>query len=218
MSKLFSDFLNDVMPDVPGCTTEIAQHAIKNTIIDFCEKSLILQRDHDPVSVAANVIDYDFDPPDNFLVIKIMRAWYKNKPLEPVSPDDIDKPEVYNQLFEGASVAGAEPNAILQKSERQFTIYPIPSEAAANAITMRVALKPTRSSEEVDDVIYEDYSEIIAYGAKARLMMSPNKPYTNPQLAVSALGMYQSGLGVARQRATRGYYVRSDLKVKLLRI
>jgi hypothetical protein len=210
----YTAFLNDVMPDVPGCTVELATHAIKNSCIEFCEKTLILQRDHDPVTVVAGIVDYDFEPPAGQLVTRIMRAWYKTTELTPLAPDDVNRPEVYNRLFTGANVDRLDPGYILQKDERTFSLYPIPVSTVANALTMRVAYKPSRSSTTVEDVIYEDYSEAIAKGAKARLMMSPGKPYTNPQLAAAELELFRQAMNVARQRASRGH-VRSDLSVTL---
>jgi len=213
MSTL-NDFLNDVMPDVSGCTVDIAKHAIRNACIEFCEKSLILQRDHDPVTVVAGIVDYDFDPPANNLVTRIMRAWYKANELTAVAPDSIRSSEVYNRLFSGANVVRTDPTSILQKDERTFSLYGIPKDTVANGLTMRVALKPTRAATTVEDVLLEDYAEIIAAGAKARLMMSPNKPYTNPQLAVGHMELFRQGTNVARQRAYRGH-VRADLRVSL---
>ena len=217
MSKSHTAFLDYVMPHVPGCTVEMALLEVKNTIIDFCEKSLIIQRDHDPVTLVQGQIDYDFEPPTGYLVSRVMKAWYKTKELSPMSPDEIQNAEVYNRMFTGADVGQTDPRQFMQKDERTYTVYPIPAETAKNALTMRVALKPTRASSTIEDVVYEDYAEVIGHGVKARLMMSPGKPYTNPQGAVASLGMYQSGLNTARQRAVRGY-VRGDLKVQLRRI
>jgi len=215
--KAFSVFLNDVMPEVPGCTIEIATHAIKNSCIEFCEKSLIIQRDHDPVTVVAGIVDYDFEPPTGMLVTRIMKAWHKTLVLTPLAPDDVEFAEVYNRLFNGANVDRKDPQYILQKDERTFSLYGIPATTVANGLTMRVALKPSRSATTVDDVLYEDYAEVIAAGAKARLMMSAGKPYTNPQIAAVQLDMFRQGTNVARQRATRGY-VRSSTGVTLRKI
>jgi hypothetical protein len=209
-------FLDYVLPQVPGATNEMALHEIKNTIIDFCEKSLLLQIDHDPVTAIDNIMDYDFEPPSGRLVVKIIRAWYKGVPLEPVGPDEINTPSIYNPIS-GAVVRREDPRLITQKDARSFSVYPIPNETAANAITLRVALKPTRTSSTIDDVIFEDYAEIIGHGAISRLALSPDKPYTNPQLAVARNALYLAGLNVARDRALKGY-VRVSKQVKMRRI
>jgi hypothetical protein len=209
-------FLDYVLPQVPGATNEMALHEIKNTIIDFCEKSLLLQIDHDPVTAINNIMDYDLEPPSGRLVTKIIRAWYKGVPLDPVGPDEINSVSVYNQLA-GAVIRREDPRLITQKDARSFSVYPIPNETVPNAITLRVALKPTRTSSTIDDVIFEDYAEIIGHGAISRLALSPDKPYTNPQLAMARNALYLAGLNVARDRALKGY-VRVSKQVKMRRI
>jgi hypothetical protein len=101
----YSAFLDYVMPDVPGCTTQLAEHEIRNACIEFCENSLILQRDHDPVTIVAGIVDYDLEPPTGTLVTRVMKAWYKGTELVQSAPDNINKSEVYNRLFTGADVS-----------------------------------------------------------------------------------------------------------------
>lgn len=211
-----SAFLDYVLPQVPGCTRAMALLEIKNTIIDFCEKSLILQEDHDPVTAVANVMDYDFEPPSNRLVVKILRAWYKGQELDGQSIDMVTTPSVFNQQS-GYLVNVGDPRVYLQKDARSFSVYPIPAETLASSITLRVALKPTRSVLTIDDLIYEEYAEIIGHGALARLYLSPGKPYTNPQLAAARNALYITGLNVARDRAQNGY-VRASKHVQMRRI
>lgn len=217
MSKTYEDFFDEVLPYLPGCTPALAKVAIRNAVIDFCEGSLILQRDHDPVSALEGIIDYEFDPPTGYLVTKVMRAWYKGNELTAKAPDELPSPNLYNTAYPNAVVTKQDPSIITQKDERTFTIYPHPQETATSAITMRVALKPTRASTSIEDVIFEDYAEIIGHGAKYRLMSAPSKPFTSPDGASSSKILFDEGVNTARQRAVRGY-VRSDLRVNIPRV
>ena len=209
-------FLDYVLPHVPGCTNEMALLEIKNTIIDFCEKSLVLQVDHDPVTTIAGIMDYELEPPRDFLVTKVMKAWFKGQELTPQSIEEIQTPSVFNQNS-GYLVNRGDPRYILQKDARTFSVYPIPNERVTNALTLRVALKPTRSATTIDDLIFEEYAETIGHGAISRLALSPDKPYTDPRLAAARAGLYQAGLNVARERALKGY-VRTSKHVKMRRI
>jgi hypothetical protein len=213
----YSDFLDYVMPDVPGCTTQLAEHEIRNACIEFCEKTLILQVDHDPITIVAGIVDYDLDPPKNTLVTKVMKAWYNSQELTMAAPDDINKAEVYNRLFSGADTGRNDPRYILQKDERRVSVFPIPQSKSANGLTLRVALKPSRASTTVDSLIFEDYAEVIGSGAKARLMMSPGKPWSEANLAAAEMSLFKQGINDARSRAVRGH-MRSDISVKLRRI
>ena len=161
-------------------------------------------------------MDYDLEPPKDYLVVKIMKAWYKGQELDAYSGDQIQTPSVYNQNS-GYLVNRGDPRFYLQKDARTFSIYPIPAETARLALTMRVAVKPTRSSTEIEDVIFEEYAEVIGHGAVSRLALSPGKPYSSRQFAADKQSLYIAGLNVARDRAQKGY-VRSSKHVKMRRI
>lgn len=217
MSKTYEDFFDEVLPYLPGCTPAMAKVAIRNAVIDFCEGSLILQRDHDPVTILKETIDYDFEPPTGYLVCKIMKAWFKGVELTPKAPDELPGPLLYNRRFPDANIVPQDPTIITQKDERTYTVFPFPRENAPSALTMRVALKPTRSSNLIEDVVFEDYAEIIGHGARYRLMSAPAKPFTSPDGAAASKVFFEEGINTARQRAVRGY-VRSDLRVVIPRI
>ena len=134
-----------------------------------------------------------------------------------MAPDELPASIIYNKNYANAVVTKQDPQLITQKDERTYTVYPFPKETSASALTMRVALKPTRASAMIDDVIFEDYAEVIGHGAKFRLMSSPAKPFTSDSGAAASKMFFDKGVNVARQRATRGY-VRSDLRVSIPRI
>lgn len=213
----YENFFPNILPEVPGVAEMVAENAVRNAVIEFCEKSLILQRDHDPITVVQNIVDYDLEPPTGYIVVKVMKAWLENAELTPLAPDFVREAAVYNRLFSSYQANSDTPRAFLQKDERTVSLWGVPDKNYKSGLTMRVALKPTRAATTVEDVILEDYAETIASGALYRLMMSAGKPYTNAELAAVHKGLFQQGINVARQRATHGQ-VRSTLSVKLRRI
>lgn len=215
--KNHDQFLDYVMPHVPGCTVNMALHEIKSTIIDFCDKSFILQETLDPITTIENIPDYDLEPSKDRVVVKILKGWFKNARLSPESVDEIDKPSIYNQTIADVTTTKGDPKIITQKDPRTFSLYPIPNETVANSVTLRVAVKPTRSVDTIDNFIYEDYAEIIGHGTIARLCLSPDKPYYNEKLAVAREALYRAGLNVARDRALKAF-VRVNKQVKIRRI
>lgn len=213
----YDKFFPNILPEVPGASEMVVENAVKNAVIEFCEKSLILQRDHDPVTLVEGIVDYDLEPPTGYLVLKVMKAWLENNELSPLAPDFVREAAVYNRLFSSYQKANSTPRAYLQKDERTVSVWSPPEKKYPNGLTMRVALKPTRASTEVDDLVFEDYAEVIASGALSRLMMSAGKPYTNIEMAAVHKGLFQQGINLARSRALHGH-VRSNLSVKLRRI
>lgn len=215
--KNHTDFLDYVMPQVPGANPQMALLEIKNTIIDFCEKSLIIQTTLDPVTTIDGINDYDLEPPRDKLVTKILKGWYKGRELTPTSFDEINTPAPFNQFAPDTLIKREDPKNVFQKDSTTFSLYPIPNETVAGSTTLVVALKPTRDTDEINDVIFEDYAEIIGHGAIARLAISPNKPYSDPRLAAAREALYRAGLNVARDRALKNY-VRVSKHVKIRRI
>jgi hypothetical protein len=213
----YEEFFPYVMTEVAGVPEPVAIMAIRNTCIDFCEKSLILNRDHDPVTIVQGITDYDLEPPRGYLVVKVMRAWLDNRELSPSAPDFVTDAAVYNRLYASYQSAPNMPQTYIQKQERSITVWPVPDRKYKNGLTLRVALKPTRSSTEIEDLVFEDYAETIGHGAVFRLMSSVGKPYTNLDMAAVHKSLYEQGLNVARNRATHGN-TRVDLRVKLRRI
>ena len=215
--KSHDKFLDYVMPHVPGCTVNMALHEIKNTIIDFCEKSLILQETLDPVTVVRNTQDYDLEPSKDRVVVKILKGWYKDKRLEAKGTDEINDPSVYSSVINDVTPTRGDPKIVTQKDPRTYTLYPVPEETVTNAVTLRVACKPVRDSDTIDDFIYEDYADTIAHGTISRLAISQDKPYFNERLAVARESLYRAGLNVARDRALKSF-VRANKQVKIRRI
>ena len=214
--KTYDAFFPDVLPDLPGITADMAIRAIRHTVIEFCEKSLIYQVTQDPITLQAGLDTYDLDAPKGYRVHKVMKAWFKGTELTPIAPDDLTAPDPYLQTASAAgyTVTKEPPKGFLQKDFDTVTFSPVPDQAYLNAITMRVALVPLRDSSGCENFLYEQWGEIIACGAKARLMLNPGKPYTNPDAAAMNQARYVTGVNDARQRAARGN-VRSTLTVQM---
>jgi hypothetical protein len=213
--KNYDVFYPEVLPEVPGCPAALALQAIRNTVIEFCEKSLIHQVTQDPLTLLPNLSDYDLDPPSKQQrVQKIMRVWFKGAEIGPVAPDDVATPDVYAANIPGYTPTKGPTQGYTQKEFGTVSFMPIPDQRYVNAITMRVALVPTRDSTSFEDFLFEQWGEFIACGAKARLMLNPGKPYTNVEAATVNQGRYMTALNDARQRAIRGN-VRSDLMVRM---
>lgn len=211
------DFYPFILPEVIGCPEPVVDQAITSTIIDFCEKTLVHQVDLDPITVVKNVIDYDLDTPTQTLVTKVMKVFYKNGEIPAVAPDDVRVAQIYNKYYEDAQPELGPPRCYIQKDPRTLSIFPFPQETEKLALTLRAALKPTRSATRFDDILFEEYAETIGHGVVSRLVMSPGKTYTNIQLAGVKNLMYTAGVNVARQRANRGS-TRAGTQVKMRKI
>lgn len=216
--KSYDDFLPWVLPEVPGCPEITATQYVRDTVIQFCELSLVHQADHDPVTAIARQADYDLETPvTGTRIVKVMRAWYKGQELEAGAPDLVTDPSVYNQRIGGYTTSYSTPRAYIQKDANTFSLLPIPDQTLASAITMRVALAPLRSSTQCEDFLFEQWADVIASGAVARLRLLPGKAFFNPNMANVSQSRFVVGVNSARQKANRGY-TRASLSVQLRKI
>jgi hypothetical protein len=83
----------------------------------------------------------------------------------------------------------------------------------AAGLAMRVALKPAPDAAAVDDRLFNEYREPIALGAKARLMLSPGKPYGNPSLGTACYQQFKMRAAEAALRAEQGF-TRAPLRTR----
>jgi hypothetical protein len=218
VSTSYDEFFSWVLPEVANCPEITAIQAIRDTAIDFCEKTNIHQEDHDPITVIAKTSDYDLETPvTGTRIIRIMNAWFKGDKLEAAAPDQVLDPAVYNQRIGGYTPSYSSPKYFIQKDPVTMSLLPIPDATLASAVTLRVSLAPLRTSVACEDFLFEQWVEPIAAGAVAKLQTSAGKPYSNPQAAQINQARYMAGVNAARQKATRGY-TRSSLSVQLRKV
>lgn len=212
----YDAFFSWVLPDVPGCPEIAATQAIRDAVIEFCEKSSIHQVDHDPVLVTPGVVDYELSSPETQTrVVRVMKAWLGKSELAPAAPDLVADPTLYNQNILGQSVVGSTPKYFTQKSANEVSVFPV--AVATDTLTMRVALVPTRASTGCADFLFEQWVEQISAGAIARLQLTSGRQYANPEAAGINRLEFMAGINAARQKANRGY-TRADLSVRMRRV
>ena len=191
--KPWIDFYDLVMPDLPGCPFAMADNALRQSAIAFCEHSLAWKCNHPSVSVVPGTAEYAFVPPAEAAVHAIVYA-------------ALDGEEIESHAGEGnITIAGwrsqtGTPEYVLGDAA-SLTLVPKPD--AAGTLTMIVALKPSPTATGIDDDPFNEFREAIVHGALARLMLSPKKPYTSVQLAQYhqqqfAIKTAAAGLRVAR--------------------
>jgi len=76
-----------------------------------------------------------------------------------------------------------------------------PAVSSNYSALINMALKPTRLATCLPDVLYNDFFQEICSGAKAKLMIMPEKSWSNPQLAMVHSAAFDSGVGKATRKA-----------------
>ena len=204
--KIWSDFYDLLLPDLPGCPVTAADSALRQSAIAFFEQSLAWQAGHQPVFVTTGVAEYAFSPPEGTVVHAITHAVLDGEEIGPfVGEKNIPIRSWRRQTGKLRYVLGG-PSSL--------TLVPAPD--INGLLAMTVALKPSATSTGIEDTLFNEYRETIIHGAMARLMLSPKKPYTDIQLAAYHRQQFIIKTAAAGLRVARSY-ARVPLRTEILR-
>lgn len=170
--KPWAAFLDYLLPEVPGCGVPFATQALKLAAEEFCNATLIWSEQQDEQLTRDGVIEYDFDFPSDRKGVKLLSVLLDGRSIDPVASDDLS------------------PTWRTDTATRRCaftfnlrTFYVLPPPGAGLSLITECALQPTSTAPGLPDFMFEDHREVIALGAKYRLMASPKKPWTDLELA-----------------------------------
>lgn len=191
MSTSFDDFMPEILLDVPTCPEVIAIRQICNAAIEFCEKTKAWQYDMDPIAAVGGTSAYDLDLPSSSEAVTLESLSHLGDRLSPTSRRMLNDWKVNWQAETG------NPKYFFLPSLTEFRVVPIPTTSNANAFLGTVVLKPTRSATTIDSTIASQWMEVIAAGAKARLMMMPKRVWTDFNMAAVMEKQFKDGINAA---------------------
>lgn len=192
-------FLNEVMPELPSCPKAMVVNAIRNAVIEFCARSRVWQVDLAAIAAVANQAAYAFSPPAASVVAEVISAWYDALPIYPNTQSDLA------DLYDNWTTEAGDPKYFVQNDTASLILVPMPDASLASAITVKVALKPTRAATAVESWLSEKYLEEMAHGAKGRLLAIPKKPWSDAALSAYHTGLFEQGIASARLDAEQGF-------------
>ena len=196
----YSAFLPDVLPYVRDCPECVAINAIRNTCIEFCEKSTWWRTSMEPIPLVAGQSEYDLDVCVGAAIAAIMSAHLGQQPLQFGTEEkliEVIGPDWRTREGPVRYVAHDGDFSIIRVAH-------VPNYTPEEPLTLHVALRPIKSSVRVPKELYERWSEIIGFGARARLHDTPGQPYSNEKAAREYRKWFESGYGQATIQANRG--------------
>lgn len=209
--KAWPLFLPQVHPETYGAPQILEIEAIRNAAIDFCERTKCWQEIQPPYPLATGVTSYQFATDRGVLVHEILGYHLLGGASPLVKPQTTQWcDENYPGWPDGVQVG--KPTNVTQLDPDSFWPIPAPSGGPWSAV-LQVCYKPTRDSTQGPDLLFNDYYEVIALGAKARLMAMPGQVWANPQLAVAYGALFDSATEKANVRVAKAFG-RGRIRVK----
>lgn len=193
------DFLPETMRLCPSAPRVVALNQIKEACIDFFHRSRCWRVDLAPAVVPVSTTTFAPAPPLATEVVDIMSAQWNGQPITIKSRQELD-----DEFGGWRSLLPAErPQMLTLTTERTMRL--IPMNTAAGTLDVYAAIKPSRDATGINDAQFSEHVETIAMGAAYRLLMMPDKAWTNFELAAERMNAFRDGIRKARNLAKRGY-------------
>lgn len=128
-------------------------------------------------------------------------------------PSSFNNFEYNEELFNGGSTYvlpesivadGGEPRFITQITPDKYIVLPLPDNNKTYTIRMFMALKPKRSATGMDETAFNELEDAIMHGALQDLLILPNVPWSDRDLASYHSRQYVFHTAERRARANLG--------------
>lgn len=195
----YSDMLDDVLPSLAADPSDpVTEHAIKRAVIEFCAGSWIWKHLPDPMDVTANEAVYDLEPLPGTDVSMVMSVALDGYPLTNKATDWLDSNEPGWRTVTGT------PRYFTQVDPTQLILAQVPSASTTGGLTATLALQPDQRATGFPSWIANQYLYALADGAISRLMLMPNKPWTDLPNGQDRRTRFDAAIANARATAVGG--------------
>lgn len=203
----FTDWVPFVQGELPNCPRALMIDAIRQSVIDFCQRTQFWRYRMDSMTTQANVAQYELDTPANCTMVSVRALSFDGRSLTERNIDDLD-----NDSPQWRARAGR-PDHYVFLDPNTIILSAIPADSGL-VMDATVTLKPTQDSAWCDDSLFAEYRDAIAAGAMARLMLTAGKPWSDPQLAQLKQQSFITSTESASDRALRGLGRRVRPRIK----
>lgn len=204
--QAWASWFPDLLPHVPGCPQVLAEHELRRAAQVLMRRTRAWRIDDAARPVVAGQATVSVAPTSAELeLVRVEAVWFDGKPLEPVTAEVMDA--LYSHDWRSDT---GTPTRFLQGVPGEIRLYPVPIADAVTGVTLRLSVAPSESSTGLPDDLAIRFRDEINVGAKARLMLYPGRPWTNPELAAVYGQAFDSLVGTATAAAARSY---SDARI-----
>jgi hypothetical protein len=117
-------------------------------------------------------------------------------------------------LPESIVADGSEPRVFTQITPDKFIVLPLPDAEKTYTMRMFMALKPRRDATGMEEEIFNDLEDAIMHGALQSLLVLPNVPWSDRELATYHARQYVFHTTERRARANLGN-MRGSVRAKM---
>jgi hypothetical protein len=189
------DFLAMVRGRLPGCPDFILKDAVRDAAIEFCKRTQLLTETV-PIYVTAGSDLCELTPLEgqHWEVLRVLRD---TSPLTPMSRHEV--------VVQGFDQQTGSPAYYYLESDPHYglALRLAPTPDAAETLTALVTVRPTDDATDVDCMLWSDYREPIAAGARAWVRRN-HGDWVNPELEAEDRAIFERAIHNQNIRRARG--------------
>lgn len=196
-----SAFLSRVLTDVPGCPDVLALQAIVDAAVELFDETGIWSVVGEPALMSSLLDLYEPDSISGARVDRIKAVWCGKRQLV----HKINS-ALYDALPDWQTARAPEPSYYNSPDGSSVRVYPMPFNVApGTTLTIEAIYVPkddlSSSQPTIPDRFGLQYRDAIVAGAKARLMLTPDRKWTNERLSGFHRSKFEEALSEVRIRA-----------------
>lgn len=174
-----TSWYDEVLPFVNGLGPgPFVLRSIMAAIIEYCERTKVLQMAHPAIDIVANQPTYAFNPSADLLVVSPMEVWVNGEQIYEHDETWFDK-----NIQNWRTTPNDPAQGFYCPDENTIQIVPTPTSSYTGGLTMNVAVKPKANSTSVDSKLWDhQYHRLaIAAGAMSYCMAANGFPWSDKE-------------------------------------
>jgi len=202
----------DVLAEIPGIPSFVAERQLLRAIRVFCEETLAWRVNIQISTVdTESTVDLETLLPASTELVDVV-TMKNNGGGEPVHP------RTYSWLDTNTSDWRSETDIAakwyIRDGNNILRLVPTPASTSTELYTTRLAVKPLLTATVIDDLLINKFNEEFIHGALAYLYLIPRKPWTDPGMGQYHLLLFQDSFSSARVAAAEEFETGVARKVK----
>ena len=194
--KSIDTLLPRVMSYAPSCPEPYAIGKLRDAAIRFCQRTK-LWKDVDNFAVTAAGCRELFAPPES-QIYEIQSGRIDGMKMTPVTLTYLDKQ--FPRWREEDETAEGIPAWMAQLTPNSLTLSP----RGAGVVDLTLILMPAQDAEDLPDFLVDLYAVELADGAVGEVLVTPEKDFTQPQLAAAFVKRFDDHLNRLAPKGTKG--------------
>ncbi|MCA9340695.1 MAG: hypothetical protein KDA17_07295 [Candidatus Saccharibacteria bacterium] len=183
-TRTFASFEKDLAPSVPGCPLPTVIQYVRAAAIEACERTQAYRYQQEDIPLTPGVHEYSYEVPDQTEVCGVLYAALDGIKIPFVPQEEVHRK--YPDWPVTSSTNRSQPTVVSQFDVDNFVVAPVPDRPTSTTLyqlRMFLALRPTTTATGMDQTILDELERPIIDGALQRLLVLPNKSWTDRQLA-----------------------------------